>query len=195
MALTSVMEGNYYLRKNIFLHPFSVESGCSSQVCEDSRMVCPQRQTHLSRQVRCYTMSPCLPGPSSSPTLLPTTQRPAYKVGWNSTFSFPSFCHFSIQSAKNGASSEGGFLMWVPVPQDWNKACQLIPGLPAQKSCSSPLPKAALCSHSLLSLPLWVPQKPGSIETSWRHCTGQYCQAKLETREAQLQVERGRCGQ
>lgn len=90
----------------------------------------------------------------------PPTRRPAYKVDWNSTFSFPSF-RLSIKSAKNGASSEGGFLMWVPVSQDWNKACQLIPGLPAQKSCSSPLPKAVLCSHSLLSLPLWVPQEPG----------------------------------
>lgn len=115
---------------------------------------------HLSRQAQCYTMSPYLPGPSISPTLLPTTRRPAYKVGWNSTFSLLSF-RLSVQSAKNGASSEGGFLMWVLVPQDWDKACQLIPGLPAQKSCSSPLPKAALCSHSLPSLPLWVPQEPG----------------------------------
>lgn len=138
--------------KNIFLHPFSVESGCSTQACEEGRMVCLQKQTHLSRQAQCYTMSPCLPGPSSSPTLLPTTRRQAYKVGWNSMFSFPS-SRLSVQSAKNGASSEGGFLMWVPVPQDWNKACQLIPGLPAQKSCSSPLPKATLCSHSLPSLP------------------------------------------
>ena len=81
VALTSVMKGNYYLRKNIFLHPFSVESGCSSQVCKESRMVWTQRPTHLSRQVRSYTMSPCLPGPSSSLTLLPTTRRPAYKVG------------------------------------------------------------------------------------------------------------------
>lgn len=69
VGLTSVMEGNYYLRKNIFLHPFSIESGCSSQVCEEGRMVCPQRQTHLSRQVQCYIISPCLQSPSQAPSL------------------------------------------------------------------------------------------------------------------------------
>lgn len=84
--------------------------------------------------------------------------------------------------------------MWVPVPQDWNKACQLIPGLPAQEPCSNPLPRAALCSQSTVC-PFGCPRSLGGIETSWRHCPRQYCQAKLETKEAQLQVERGRCGQ
>lgn len=83
--------------------------------------------------------------------------------------------------------------MWVPVPQDWNKACQLIPGLPAQEPCSNPLPRAALCSQSTVC-PFGCPRSLGGIETSWRHRPRQYCQAKLETKEAQLQVERGRCG-
>lgn len=70
---------------------------------------------------------------------------PALKVGWNSTFAF-SLLGLSVQTAKKGASSDGGFLMWVPVRQDWNKACQLISGLPAQKPWSRLVPGAALCS-------------------------------------------------
>lgn len=85
--------------------------------------------------------------------------------------------------------------MWVPVPQDWNKACQLIPGLPAQKPWSSLLPGLVCVTEAYPELPFRVPQELGKAERllgDW--CPEQDCQAKLGTEEAQLQAWSGELG-
>lgn len=79
--------------------------------------------------------------------------------------------------------------MWVPVPQGWRKACQLSPGLPAQKPWSGLLPRTGLCYGAFSSSALSGAPGAGEAERilgDW--CPQQYCQAKLGTEEAQSQA-------
>lgn len=114
--------------------------------CRKKYKVRVQRQTFLadsSRATQGVLLVPFPTWPSGPPMSLPASHVPACKVGWNAVLS--SLLSLSVRTAKTGAGQGGGFLMWVPVPQDWNKACQLMPGLPAQSAGSSLLPRAALC--------------------------------------------------
>lgn len=79
--------------------------------------------------------------------------------------------------------------MWVPVPQDWNKPSQLIPGLPAWKHEAAFSPGLVCVTEAYPELPFQVPQELGKAERLLRDwCPEQYCQAKLGTEEAQLQA-------
>lgn len=82
--------------------------------------------------------------------------------------------------------------MWVPVPQDWNKACQLTSGLPAPpppEPWRGLLPRAVLCFRDLSSIALSGAPGAGEAERLLGdQCSEQHCQAKLGTEEAQLQA-------
>lgn len=133
-VLIGVMEGDYCWRKKIFSFIHSLLHMGAPQECR-KRCRNSVYKTNLAQQTAGVLhsdprLSPSPHGSSSLPTSTPTHCLPALKMGWNSTFSF-SLLSLSVQTAKKEANWDGGFLMWVPVPQDWNKAGQLIPGLPA----------------------------------------------------------------